>query len=269
MNPLAVVLDGEIVPHDRPAFAPLERALLYGDGLFETMAAAHGRVLELGAHRARLEASCTALGFATPPSWDDAIALCLRAAGPTAGVVRVTWTRGMAFTRGYAPRPEDGPPRLLVLAYPAPPSIAGVRAISLTAPALGELARHKTTSALGRIVALQRARARGAQEALLLDEDGCVLEASSSNVFAVIDGEVRTPPASRPILPGLSRVRTIAWTNAAERDLTVEDVRTASEVFITSSVVGAIPIVELDGTKLEAGPVARDVLARDRARHQS
>ena len=266
MKPLALVLDGAPVPADAPAFSPLERGLLYGDGLFETIAVHAGVALDAAAHRARLEASCRALGFPLPPDWSEPIARCLEASGGRAGVVRVTWTRGAASARGYAPSPEDGPGRLLVAAFEPPPPVDGVRAASVRGLCAGDLARHKTTSALARVVALGRAREAGAREAILLDDAGRVLEASSSNVFAVRNGEVVTPPKTRPLLPGLARARALAWTGGREADLSVEDLAGADEAFLTNAVVGAVALLAIDGHALgEPGPVTRDVIARDRA----
>ena len=129
MKPLALVLDGALISVDAPAFPPTERGLLYGDGLFETFAASAGRALDADRHFARLRRSCAALGFPEPVAWDDALALCLEAAGKDARALRVTWTRGQASARNYAPTAADGPPRLLVAAYPAPPDrTSGVRA---------------------------------------------------------------------------------------------------------------------------------------------
>jgi branched-subunit amino acid aminotransferase/4-amino-4-deoxychorismate lyase len=129
VKPLALVLDGALISVDAPAFPPTERGLLYGDGLFETFAASAGRALDADRHFARLRRSCAALGFPEPVAWDDALALCLEAAGKDARALRVTWTRGQASARNYAPTAADGPPRLLVAAYPAPPDrTSGVRA---------------------------------------------------------------------------------------------------------------------------------------------
>ena len=253
-SPLAVVLDGEIIPADKPAFMPTERGLLYGDGLFETFAALAGRPLDADRHFARLRRSCDALGFPEPPAWDGALALCLDAAGPDARALRITWTRGPASARSYLPTSADGPPRMLVAAYPAPPDrTAGVRATLVRGLAAGELARHKTTSALYRVVALTRARAHDAAEALLLDDDDALLEASVANVFVSLGGRLVTPPLSRPILPGLTRADVIDAFEAEERDLEPADLARADEIFLTSSLARAVPVLAIDGRPVGNG----------------
>jgi branched-chain amino acid aminotransferase len=253
-GPLAVVLDGEIIPFDQPAFMPTERGLLYGDGLFETFAALNSRPLDAERHFARLKRSCEELGFPEPPRWDGALALCLDAAGPDARALRVTWTRGPASARSYLPTSADGPPCMLVAAYGPPPDrSAGVRAALVRGLAAGELARHKTTSALYRVVALTRARAEGAEEALLLDHDDAVLEASVANVFVSLGGRLFTPPRSRPILPGLTRADIVDQFAAEERDLTPVDLARADEIFLTSSLSRAIPLLAIDGRPVGSG----------------
>jgi branched-chain amino acid aminotransferase len=252
--PLAVVLDGKIIPPDQPAFLPTERGLLYGDGLFETFAALNGRALDADRHFARLKHSCEELGFPPPPKWDGALALCLDAAGPDARALRVTWTRGPAAARSYLPTSEDGPPRMLVAAYGAPlDRSAGVRVALVRGLAAGELARHKTTSALYRVVALTRARAQGAEEALLLDHDDAVLEASVANVFVSLGGRLFTPPLKRPILPGLTRADVVAKFGVEERDVTLADLARADEVFLTSSLSRAVPVLAIDGKPVGTG----------------
>jgi len=261
--PLAVVLDGKIIPFDQPAFLPTERGLLYGDGLFETFAALNARPLDADRHFARLRRSCEELGFPQPPAWDGALALCLDAAGADARALRVTWTRGAASARSYLPTSEDGPPRMLVAAYGAPPDrSAGVRAVLVRGLAAGELARHKTTSALYRVVALTRARAEGAAEALLLDDDDALLEASVANVFVSLEGRLFTPPLKRPILPGLTRADVVAKFDVEERDVMLADLARADEVFLTSSLSRAVPVLAIDGKPVgtgRPGPFAEQV----------
>jgi branched-subunit amino acid aminotransferase/4-amino-4-deoxychorismate lyase len=262
--PLAVVLDGRPVPSDQPAFTPTERGLLYGDGLFETFAVRDGVPVDADRHFARLRESCRALGFPEPHSWDGALALCLDAAGPGSRALRVTWTRGAASARSYLPTSLDGPPRMLVAAYGAPADrAAGVRAALVRDLAAGELARHKTTSALYRVVALTRAREHGAEEALLLDFDGALLEASVANVFVVFGERVVTPPLARPILPGLTRADVIARHGVEERDVSTEELARADEVVLTSSLQPAVPVLAIDGQPVgdgRPGPFARRLL---------
>jgi branched-subunit amino acid aminotransferase/4-amino-4-deoxychorismate lyase len=275
--PLALVLDGAAIPADRAAFLPTERGLLYGDGLFETIPLLHGVALDAPRHLARLAASSQALGLPAPPpprtiaAW---IGACIAAAGPLAAVLRLTWTRG-AGGRGFAPAAADGPPHLLIAAFAARADAAtrherGVRAALVRGLVPGDLARHKTLSALPYVVAADRARAQGADEALIVDGDGNVLEAAGANVFAIDAGRAVTPPAAQPLLAGIGRARALAWlgSRGGERVLPVAALATATEAFLTNAVAGIVPLVQVDGRNIGAGspgPVTRELQELDRA----
>lgn len=262
--PLALVLDGEPIAPDRATFLPLERGLLYGDGLFETMPVERGIALGAARHRERMLASCRALGMPEPPpgAWENGLARCLAGTGAVADVLRVTWTRGPAGARGYAPSESDGPPRLLVAAYQAAPRLVA-RAALITGLTPGDLARHKTISAMGYVVAAARARALGAGEAILVDDQGRVLEAAGSNVFVVRAGVVSTPPLERPILPGIGRGRAIEALGALEVDISVAELRAADEIFLTNAVAGVVRVAAVDGQPVgdgALGPVTRGLI---------
>ena len=116
----------------------------------------------------------------------------------------------------------------------------------------GALGRYKTTSRLAYHLARDEARARRADEALLVSPEGQVLEGSVSNLFAVVEGEVLTPPLEQGILPGITR----GWVLAAcaelrlparERPITREQLEGAREVFLTNSVQQIVPVTRLEG----------------------
>jgi branched-chain amino acid aminotransferase len=104
-----------------------------------------------------------------------------------------------------------------------------------------------------RVVALTRARAQDADEALLLDDDERLLEASVANVFVSIGGRLVTPPLTRPILPGLTRADVVAALGVEERDVTLEDLAGADEIFLTSSLARAVPVLAVDGRPVGSG----------------
>ncbi len=279
--PLAVWLDGRLHEATEPLFPPAERGLLYGDGLFETLPVQDGLPLDSARHLDRLSWSARELGFPglAPALWERGIAEGLAAAArqaEPAAVLRVTWLRGQARGRGYAPRARDGPPSLLVVVHGADPSHGervreGVRARTVRGLAPGDLARFKTTSSLVYVVAAQRARAMGDREAILVDDRGRVLEAAGSNVFAVRGGRAATPPASLPILSGIGRARVRAWLGADrcfEEPIVAEDLMRADEAFLTNAVQGVVPLVAVDGRSLgvgRPGPVTRELIEKHQA----
>lgn len=259
-EPISLVLDGERIAPDQAAFLPLTRGLLYGDGLFESFLVSGSFALGVDRQFARMASSASALGFPAPSraDWDAGIAAALdpfrgEATPHAPRSMRITWTRGATRARSYAPRPDDGPPRLLVAVYERPP-LDDALVVSRTATVVadmapGDLARHKTLSAMTYVVAQSRAHARGADEALLVDAEGRVLEAAGSNVFAHFGADgLWTPPLTLPILPGLTRARVLEMVpEAREGTFSVDDLARAEEVFLTNAVRGVVRIRSIDG----------------------
>jgi len=252
--PLAVTVDGRLVPADAPALPPTERGYLVGDGLFETLKVESGKPVEAEAHLARLLASCAALAFPAPDrdALDRALKATLDGAGPAAGVLRITWSRGSG-ARGWAPPlAPDAHPRLVVMAFPAPAPIAALRLISVRGLDPGALHAHKTLSGMHYVVAADRARAAGGDDALLVDARGRVLETTAMNVFAVLNGQRVTPPATLPLFPGLGRARELARTGALERPFDLAALAHADEAYAVSALRGMVPIASVDGRAIGA-----------------
>jgi branched-chain amino acid aminotransferase len=192
---------------------------------------------------------------------------------PARAALRVTVTRGLG--RGLD-APSEPSPRLSIAlsaladapdGVPAPP----VRVRVVPGPHVDPthvLAGHKTTSALGQVVARRSARASGADRALLRDLAlRHVVCADAANLFVVIDGVLVTPPLSSGALPGITRSRVLALGAArtgpvSERDIRCEDLDRAEELFLTSSLVGVEPVASAGDHAFPApGPVAMRVAA--------
>jgi len=256
-------LDGEIVEN---AVVPADdRGLLYGDGLFETILVARGRPLWLSAHLARFRRSARALGFPGPEQLAQAGARAardlLKADSADRAALRITWTRGSG-AGGFAPPASTARVFARLAPLPAKRS-AGVRAIHYPDLHAGSMAAHKTCSSMVYVEAARRARAAGADEALLADGQGGIAEATAANLFAVIDGVLVTPPARLPLLPGITRAWAIRQAAAMrlrfrERALRAEDLRHAEEVFLTGSLAGVVPLRTLDGRRVgKAGTLTK------------
>ena len=134
----------------------------------------------------------------------------------------------------------------------------------------GFLGCHKTTSRLAYHLAREEARVARADETLLVSPAGEVLEGAVSNVFAVCDGEVLTPPLACGILPGITRALVLGLCAAAgiparERTLTLADLRAAEEVFLTNSVQEIVPVGTLQDLAIPGRAVAGTLLAAYRA----
>jgi D-alanine transaminase len=122
----------------------------------------------------------------------------------------------------------------------------------------------KAVALLPNCLANQRARAAGALEAVFV-RDGVAIEATSSSFFAVVDGEVRTAPASNYILPSISRAVVLRLCDESgvphrETPVFVEELPRATELFLASTTLEVMPVVQVDGRPVQdgvPGPVAR------------
>ncbi|MGQ0537013.1 MAG: aminotransferase class IV [Methanobacteriota archaeon] len=267
---MKIYLDGALVDEREATASVLDRGLLYGDGLFETLRVRRGRPVLADAHLRRLEHGASELGIPNPLSRAglgtaiDAVIVenRLEEAG-----LRVTLTRGP----GHGIRPPGLPrPTLFILPtplpYPAGAYERGIRAILASRPLLpGPVPGVKTLDYLGSILARREAAAAGADDAILCAPDGGPVEATAANLFLVRDGALATPPAGACRLAGITRstvldLARLGGMPTREADVGLSDLRAANEAFLTSSVAGIVPVVEIDGRAVGAGapgPVTR------------
>jgi 4-amino-4-deoxychorismate lyase len=225
-----------------------DRALQYGDGLFETILVRDGKARFLAAHLARLARGCARLGI----PYDDAalradVVRALLLAPPLA-VLKVLVTRGSAPRRGYAPSAAQ--PRRIVTLWPATASdngagvslgIAQTRAA--TNPALAGL---KHLNRLDNVLAAAEV-ADGDLDVLMLDVADQLVSGSSCNLFIARDGRLATPKLDSAGVAGV--VRGIVLREAPksgivvqERALTLADLAAADEAFVTNARIGVVPV---------------------------
>ncbi|MFN7552761.1 MAG: aminodeoxychorismate lyase [Pseudomonadota bacterium] len=248
-----------------------DRGLAYGDGLFETMRARDGRIALWGFHLARLRCGCERLGIPEP---DGATLVneCERVLdGDTDAVLKLILTRGSGG-RGYAVPHEPRPRRVLTrMPAPPPPRPEGLRlhACVTRLPLDPALAGIKHLNRLHQVLARTEAEAAGADEGLCLDAAGRVACATAANVFAVVDGALRTPSVDQAGVAGACRAALLAdpWLGPTLRvgALSPLELERASEVFLTSAVRGVQPVAAIGGSTFVPGPAiaaARAALAR-------
>jgi branched-chain amino acid aminotransferase len=257
-------LDGELVETDHAAVSAFDHGLTVGDGVFETTKVVDGTPFALSRHLARLARSAQGLGLVVPGEAElrKAVEELLAAnAGEPVGRLRLTVTGGvgpLGSDRGGAS------PTVVIACSPAkawPPST-----VLVTVPwprnERSAVAGIKTTSYAENVVALAWAHDRGAAEALFLNTRGEVCEGTGSNVFAVLDGRLVTPPLSSGCLAGVTRELVIEWCGAEERVLTPEELASADEVAVSSSTRDVHPVSRLDDRLLPApGPVTHAAIA--------
>ena len=254
-----VFLNGQFVPEERAFVSVFDRGFLYGDGLFETVPIHHGKLFRWKQHWERLRRGANFLKIPLPYSCDSlrGFASQLIANNQLAlSLLRLTLSRGVG-TRGYSPKGAERPSLVMSL-HPAPvrepQAVPRWRLVtsSFRLPATERLAQFKTCNKLPQILARAEADAANADEALLLNTDGYVVEASSSNLFWIEGGAVRTPPLAGGILPGVTRSVVLEICQGLDlevREMMVfpEGLRGAQGLFLSLSSMGIVEGLSVDG----------------------
>ncbi len=255
-------VDDSLVEAADARISVLDHGFTVGDGVFETILVRDGVPFALTRHLARLQRSMAGLGIDGPSSERvrDAVEAVVSGSGVGTAFsrLRITVTSGAG---PFGSDRGDAAPTLVVTlaeaaAWPATTSLATVPWARNERSAIAGL---KTTSYAENAIALAAAKSRGASEAVLADTRGRLSECTGSNVFVVIDGVVSTPSLDTGCLAGVTRELVLEWGGAVaemrEALLPYDVLRTADEVFITSSTRDVHPVTRIDDRPLEAGPV--------------
>jgi branched-chain amino acid aminotransferase len=235
-----------------------------GDGVFETAKIVVGAPFALTRHHRRLLHSAAGLGLPVPDLAlvDKGVAAVLEGDPIDFGRLRYSVTGGVGPIG--SDRDEAAMTTIVLAApQPRPPASGRLTVVPWTRNERSAVVGLKTTSYAENVVALARAKAVGAIEAVFANTRGELCECTGSNVFVVVDGVVLTPPADSGLLPGITRGLVIEWSRAAgvdvrEQPLPLDVLATADEVFITSSTKDVLPIHAVDDRDL---PVERPVTA--------
>jgi 4-amino-4-deoxychorismate lyase len=249
-----------LVPVDEPVLLADDEALLRGRAAFETARVYGGRPFRLEEHLARMRASADRLGIAFPDGFEALAAEALEAAGEPEAVLRLYLTPG---------REGAGAPVSLALVGSLPADLEdrrarGISLISLLgvrADAPWLLGGVKSTSYAVNMAAEAEARARGADDAVFVRDDGVVLEGPITNVWWRRGGTLFTPSLDLGILAGVTRavlleVAPQAGYEVGEGAFGVAELLAADEAFTSSSVREVMPVIAVDGRPFERGPAA-------------
>lgn len=251
------------------ALSLFDRGARDGLGLIETLRVEGRRPLEWHGHMERLVLSCAEIGYPVPPPpalLEAAVTELLEAAGLDDAAVRITVTRGIEGLRPGRPGCWIDAQPLRSRLWRGARTGAASAIVSRRPFAPGPWGRWKTTSRMAYQQASDEARTARADEAILVSADGEVLEGATSNVFAVIGGEVVTPPLSTGILPGVTRATVLRLCAslsipARERLLHRDALLRADEAFVTNAVQQVVPLGDVDDREYRTSDVAHRLLA--------
>lgn len=263
---MTVWLNGRLVPAHEATISVFDRGFLFGDGIYEVIRFFDGMPVGMGLHRARLTRSLalTSIAGFDESQFPEICHALLESNTLTNASIYLQVSRGAAATRTHMPTPG---------------MIPTVFACASAAGAIDELEQPttaacvvmpdrrwqhceiKSTALLGTLLPMFACAQRGAEEAILI-RDGCVSEGTSTNVFAVVHGQLVTPPvdSTPPILNGVMRVRLLeacarAGISSAVRPISEAELRGASEIVLTASRRIFSSVTSLDGVPVGGGSI--------------
>lgn len=259
MENKTVYLNGQYLPLTEAKVSVLDRGFLFGDGVYEVIPSYYGRLFHLQEHLERLENSLSAIRLTNPHTceqWQDIFAPMLDT--NLNQYIYLQITRGVADKRDHA-FPESVVPTVFAMCsniVPFSGRDSGIKAVTMD-DSRWKLCNAKTIMLLANILHRQAALDQDCAEAILV-KDGDITEGAASNVFAVIDGVLLTPPKDHSILPGITRdvILDIATKNhiaCREDSISLDALQSADEIWITSSTREIIPVIELDGKPVADG----------------
>lgn len=276
-----VCVNGRTTPPEEATVPALDRGFLFGDSVYEVLWGHRGVLVQAAEHFARLRESARRIHFEVPGDdalWTRRIEAVVAQTGATDDdelYVRLVVTRG-AGPLGLSVSAGLTPTHVIVVA-PAHRPTPEERRRGLSARVADRLRVSsraldpgaKTGNYMNNLLALHEARRAGADDAILLNDAGDVTEATTSNVYLFVDGRLATPALDAGILRGTTRSRILALAAAEgrpveERRIGAAELRRATEVFLSSSVRGILPVVALDGAPVGTGamgPVTERVIA--------
>jgi branched-chain amino acid aminotransferase len=275
-------INGIVVPAEEARVSVLDNGFAFGDSVYEVLRTYAGRAFEPGRHFRRLRTSAARLGIALPApdaSLLDQVDGLLARAGAGESYIRIIVSRGLGDCSYNFERVQG--PTVVMIQKPLPPYPAWHYEDGIKVAAVGVRRNHpraldpaiKSSNLLNNILAVREAQSRGAEEPVLLNQEGFLAEGASTNVFLSRGGTLFTPPLSAGILAGITREVVIERLPGLgipfrEEPLHLEDLLGADEAFMTSTTREVVPVKQVDETPVGSGrpgPLTRRVIGDFRA----
>lgn len=267
MGPM-VYLNGKLVPECEAVVSVIDHGFMYGDGIFEGIRVYGRKVFKLKEHVARLYAGAKATAIEIPMAQEqfvDAVLDVVRTNEVVDGYIRVTVSRGPAL--GLDPRNCNCAPTIVIMTgklalYPEEMYKNGLNVVTVSTRVPPSQSLEPRIKSLGKyicnIMAKMEANMVNAGEGLMLNTEGYVAECTGDNIFIVKGGKLFTPPPAAGILEGITRetVMDLAREDGievVEKMMTLFDIYTADECFLTGTAAEVIPVVNVDGRMIGEG----------------
>ena len=264
---MLIYIDGEFLPQAEAKVSVFDHGLLYGDGVFEGIRSYNGRVFKLDEHLERLYDSAKSIMLEIPISietMEETVLETLRRNHLTEAYIRLIVTRGVG---DLGLDPDKCPkPSIIIIAdkivlYPQKYYEEGLEIVTVSvrrnyAEAINP--RIKSLNYLNNILAKIEGKQAGAEEVLMLNAEGYVVECSGDNIFWIKNEVLVTPPVHMGILEGVTRNSVIdlareVGMRVEERVFTRHDLYIADECFLTGTAAEVIPVVKIDRRSIGDG----------------
>jgi branched-chain amino acid aminotransferase len=275
-------VNGIVVKAEDARVSVLDNGFAFGDSVYEVLRTYGGLAFEPGRHFHRLRASAARLGFSIPASDADLLAQAdalLGRSGNGESYIRIIVSRGLGDCSYNFERVQG--PTVVMIQKALPPYPAWHYEDGVKVAAVGVRRNHpraldpaiKSSNLLNNILAVREAQSRGAEEPVLLNQEGFVAEGASTNVFLARKGTISTPPLSAGILAGITREVVLELLPGLgipfrEEPLHLDELLAADEAFVTSTTREVVPVRQVDETPVgggRPGPLTRRVIEAFRA----
>ena len=248
----SILCDGELLPADSRVIPVSDGAVAFGAGVFETIAAYHGKLFAFDSHLDRLRSGMEALGISLtlPEDFEERALILLdenQLADASPARIRITVTAGSH---------TDHPHWIMEATHaPAHAAMASLMTGPFVRNEQSPLSGFKTINYGDNVIAMQRARVAGTTEALFVNTQGDLCEGTWSNVFFHHDGKWKTPPVSSGCLPGVTRACVLDLAEninlkIEEATLSLSKIGEIESAFLTSTMRGVQPVQTIDGNDL-------------------
>lgn len=272
LNMTKVFLNGQFVNKEAALISPMDRGFLFGDGIYEVIPCYDGKPVGLDLHLARMNRGLSEIGIeytADAAHWSNNINKLISQFSTDSVGVYIHISRG-TDTKRYHAYPKNVTPTVFAYGFEIAPSqtldrdkAKGFEVITVE-DLRWQRCHIKSTSLLGNVMHFQQAQDANKDEVILYNDQGHITEAAACNVFVVKDGLIMTPTLDNQLLPGITRkilLTSLAQAGGfrvSEQNITLAELESADEVWITSSSKEVGAVVKVDGRLLgdgKPGPV--------------
>ena len=258
-----VYLNGAFVPPEEAKISIFDRAVNFGDAVYEVAGVLEGKLVDFEHHMERYFSSLEKLSIPSPLSKDEilqAFRELVKANNIEEGLVYMQVSRGVA-ERDFVWE-EGMKPTVFMFTQPKLTIENEVAKTGIKVCSVEDIrwARRdiKTVNLLGQVLVKQMAHDQGAYEALMIDTEGHITECGSTSFFIIADNRIITRPLSNDILPGVTRRALVSLADGknlelVEKKFTLADAISADEAFITGASSYVIPVTQIDDSKIGDG----------------